>query len=176
MIRAARRQLGVSMIEVLVAVVVTVIGLLGMVALQMRAYASESESYQRAQGAILLEDMANRIRTNGEDAASYVAEDIGVGAMEVCAGAATLAASDLCEWANLLRGAAESHTGNSVGAMTAGRGCIRTPQPDVYVITVAWQGSVPTDAPGATCGAGQFSGEDLRRALSTVVRIADLDG
>jgi type IV pilus assembly protein PilV len=172
---AFSRHKGVTLIEVLVAVVVTVIGLLGMVALQMRSYASESESYQRAQAAVLLEDMANRIRANGQNAAAYVAEDLGIGAVEDCVAAGTQAARDLCEWSNLLRGAAESHGGSSVGAVTAGRSCIRTtPGSDVYVITVAWQGSVPTSAPGSNCGINAFSNENVRRALSTVVRIADL--
>lgn len=167
-------QRGVTLIEVLIAVVVTVIGLLGVVALHMRAYASESESYQRAQAAILLEDMANRIRANGANAAAYVAEDIGVGAVASCTGAVTLAARDLCQWANLLRGAAETHSGTTVGAMASGRACIRSPEPDLYVITVAWQGTVPTSAPAADCGQGQFTAENVRRALTTVVRIADL--
>jgi type IV pilus assembly protein PilV len=171
---ARRDQAGATLLEVLVAVIVTAIGLLGMVGLQVRSYSSESESYQRAQAAILLEDMANRIRANGGDAAAYVADDIGLGAEESCDGAMTLAARDLCEWANLLRGAAETHGAASVGAMTAGRSCISSPEPDLYVITLAWEGPVPTKAPGATCGEGEFSGENVRRALSTVVRIADL--
>ena len=85
----ARRQCGVTLIEVLVAVVVTVIGLLGMVALQMRAYTTETESYQRAQAAILLEDMASRIRANNDNAAAYVTNDIGVGPIEDCLAAPT---------------------------------------------------------------------------------------
>lgn len=174
MSRAPHRQLGVTLIEVLVAVIVTVIGLLGMVALQMRSYASEMESYQRAQAGILLEDMANRIRANNHNAAAYVAEDLGTGAAQVCDPTATLAARDLCEWANLLRGAAETHSGTSVGAMTAARSCIRAAGSDLYMVTVAWEGSVPTAAPGADCGKGAFSGETVRRALSTVVRIPDL--
>jgi type IV pilus assembly protein PilV len=168
------RQSGVTLIEVLVAVIVTVIGLLGMVALQMRAYANEAESYQRAQAAILLEDIANRIRANGENAADYVAADIGVGAAEVCEGAVTLAEQDLCEWGNLLRGATEADDGNNIGAMTAGRSCITNPAPSVYAITVAWEGAVPSSAPASTCGAGDFTSENVRRALSTVVRIPDL--
>lgn len=169
--RAAR---GVTLIEVLMAIIVTVIGLLGMVALHMRAYAAESESYQRAHAAILLEDIANRIRANGENAADYVADDIGLGPEEVCDGLVALAERDLCEWGNLLRGAAETNSGSNVGAMAAGRACIRETGTDLYAIAVAWQGTVPTAAPGADCGAGQFGDERVRRALVTVVRIADL--
>lgn len=165
---------GVSLIEVLIAVVVTVIGLLGIVALQMRSYATESESYQRSQAAILLEDMSNRIRANSGDAAAYLAEDVGVGAAEDCEGVAPLSARDLCEWGNLLRGAAETHEATSVGAMTDGRACITLAGPNLYQITVAWAGSVPSAAPAAACGSGAFGDERLRRVLSTVVRIATL--
>ena len=170
----ARRQCGVTLIEVLVAVVVTVIGLLGMVALQMRAYATETESYQRAQAAILLEDMASRIRANNDNAAAYVTNDIGVGPIEDCLAAPTPAQRDVCEWANLLRGAAEQHDGNNIGAMTGGRACITNPTPDLYVITVAWEGNVPSEDSPAACAQGAFSQANLRRTLSTVVRVPSL--
>lgn len=169
------RHRGMTLVEVLVAVVVTVIGLLGMVALQMRSYSSEAESYQRAQAAILLEDMANRIRGNSANAAAYVAEDIGAGAAQVCDPAAALAARDLCEWGNLLRGAAETYGASSVGAMTAARSCIRAAGADSYVVTVVWQGSIPTAAPRSNCGEAAFADQNVRRALSTVVRIPDLE-
>ena len=167
-------QSGVTLIEVLVAVIVTVIGLLGMVALQMRAYANEAESYQRAQAAILLEDIANRIRANAVNAAGYVAEDIGVGDVELCEEGLTLAEQDLCEWGNLLRGTSEADDGNNIGAMTAGRSCITNPSPSLFAITVAWEGAVPSSAPASACGAGDFTNENVRRALSTVVRVPDL--
>jgi type IV pilus assembly protein PilV len=170
----ARRQRGVTMIEVLVAVVITVLGLLGMVALHMKAYATETESYQRAQAAILLEDMASRVRTNHENAIDYVFDDIGVGAVEVCDPAAALADRDLCEWGNLLRGEVEQQDATAIGAVIAGRACIRNPSADLYVITVVWQGSVPSAAPAADCGANQYSAENMRRALTTVVRIPNL--
>lgn len=169
------RESGVTLIEVLFAVVVTVIGLLGMVALQMRAYSNEAESYQRAQAAVLLEDMANRIRANGDNASAYVAQNVGTGDAQQCAGATSVAAHDVCEWGNLLRGAAEVHEGARVGAMLAGRSCITNPGPNLYVVTVVWQGSVPSAAPAATCGQGEFGDERVRRALSTVVRIANLE-
>lgn len=170
----AYRETGVTLIEVLVAMIVTVIGLLGMVAVQMRAYANEAESYQRAQAAVLLEDVANRIRANPENAADYVAADIGVGESEACEDAASLAARDLCEWGNLLRGAAEADGGSNVGAMTSGRACISSPSPNVVAVTIAWEGNVPSAAPATACGKDAFTAENLRRALNTVVRIPDL--
>lgn len=169
------KEAGATMIEVLVTIIVTLIGLLGMLALQLRAYGAESESYQRSQAAILLEDIAGRINTNHAQASAYVANDIGAGEPQDCAGAATIAARDLCEWGNLLRGAAEvDESGNRVGAMLGARACITNPQPDTYAITVVWQGSAPTAAPNATCGQSAFADGNLRRALSTILRIADL--
>ena len=168
------RQAGVTLLEVMITIVVTAIGLLGMVALQTRAYAIESESYERSQAAILLADMENRIRSNGANAAAYVASDIGVGAAEACDAAGTTAEKDLCAWGNLLRGAAETHNGSSVGAMTLARGCITNPSANEYVISVSWQGSLKTKAPGSSCGKDEYSDETLRRSLSTVVQVATL--
>lgn len=167
-------QAGVTLFEVLIAIVITAIGLLGMVALQTRAYAIESESYERSQATILLADMENRLRANSANAAAYVADDIGVGAAVVCTAGTPVAEKDLCEWGNLLRGAAESRNGLSVGAMTAARACITNPSTNRYVIAVVWQGTVTTRAPASACGVGAYSDEKLRRSISTVVQVATL--
>ena len=65
-------QRGTTMPEVLVTIVIVAIGLLGLAGLQSRLQVSEMESYQRAQALMLLNDMANRITTNRNVAASYV--------------------------------------------------------------------------------------------------------
>jgi type IV pilus assembly protein PilV len=65
-------QRGTSMIEVLVTIVILTFGLLGLVGLQTKLQVSEMEAYQRAQALILLEDMANRIASNRNFAATYV--------------------------------------------------------------------------------------------------------
>jgi type IV pilus assembly protein PilV len=170
------RQGGASLIEVLVTVIVTAIGLLGVATLQTRTYAVESESYQRAQAAILLEDMANRIRANHVAAADYVAESLGEGEVEDCADLASIAETDLCEWQNLLRGAAETHDGSNVGAMVSAHSCITQPDPAelIFVVTLTWEGSVETEAPADPCGSGVYSNDRLRRSLSTIVRIPTL--
>lgn len=172
----AKYERGVTLIEVLVTVLVTAIGLLGVATLQTRTYAIESESYQRAQAAILLEDMASRIRANHTNAADYVAAALGGGATEDCAGLPTVAETDLCEWQNLLRGAAETHEGNNVGAMLSAQSCITQPNPaePVFQVTVTWEGSVESAAPADPCGAGLYANDRLRRSLSTIVRIATL--
>ena len=178
------RMLGTSLIEVLVAMVVLAIGLLGLVGLQARLQVLQLESQQRAQGLILLHDMANRLALNRNAAAGYVTEGA-LGAGEPCpTDTATRQQADLSEWCAALAGAAETSDGNNVGAMVGGRGCIEGLGGDEYLVTVAWQGLAPLAAPpeSVSCGAGEYDGGDgaqcsddrCRRVVTTVVRIADL--
>ena len=169
-----RAQRGVTLVEVLVALVISVVGILGMIALQLRAYAADEESYQRASAEILLQDMVSRINGNRALAASYVQTDIGVGALQDCTSAATLASRDLCEWGNLLRGAAEQSAGNRVGAMVSARGCVSSVDARTYIVSVVWAGVTPTGAPATACGLNGYGDERLRRAVTAIVRIADL--
>ncbi len=177
------------MIEVLVTIVIIAFGLLGMAGLQMRLQLSEMEAYQRSQAILLMDDMANRIAVNRNNAASYViaaASPTGTGA--TCTSSTTTTAQrDLGEWCAALQGAAESTgTGSttvSVGAMVGGRGCVESVGGD-YMVTVVWQGTTPISAPPSSvaCGANSFNGNtgspcvnDLcRRAVTTVIRIATL--
>ena len=68
---ARRAQRGSSMLEILVSIFVMTLGLLGMAALQVRAQQAELESYQLAQGMILVNDMVDRINANRKAAGCY---------------------------------------------------------------------------------------------------------
>ena len=140
-----RSQRGISLIEVLIAMVILAIGLLGLVGLQGRLHVTQVESYQRAQALILLQDMTNRIALNRTDALSYVtAEPIGTGMDGGCPVAnATRVERDVREWCQFLIGAAETLGGAQVGAMVGGRGCVEEIATDEYLITVTWQGMAP---------------------------------
>jgi len=193
---------GNSMIEVLVSLVVLAVGLLGLLGLQARAQTAETESYQRAQAIVLLQDIADRMNTNRTDAwaRAYDAASVGGdGGLADCSGKAG-AALDLCQWGNALKGAAEvtasgtcSSAGNTncVGAMIGARGCIlydaateltKTASTatiagtGIYTISIAWQGLGPTAAPVSTltCGSGLYASESKRRIVSSTVRIAAL--
>lgn len=188
----ARQQRGVSLIEVLIAMVILAIGLLGLIGLQGRLHVTQVESYQRAQALILLQDMANRIALNRNQAAAYVTdvEPIGTGMAGGCpADNVTRVERDVREWCQFLLGAAETLDGDAVGGMVGGRGCIDAIGTDEYLITVAWQGMAPSTAPPVPvdadivpCGQGEYDGpagspcvNDLcRRIVTTVVRISDL--
>ena len=58
------RQRGFSLIESLVALLVTALGLLGIVGLQLRALADTQAAVRRAQALRLIEDLGERMRTN----------------------------------------------------------------------------------------------------------------
>lgn len=184
------QQRGTSMIEVLVTIVILTFGLLGLVGLQSRLQLSEVEAYQRAQALILLDDMANRIATNRNFAASYETgtdQPLGTG-NAICTVDSNTArqTQDSCEWNNALLGAAEVSDTSRVGAMVGARGCIEAVAGTIneYMVTVAWQGMGPISKPPANvaCGQGNYDGtgnsvctdDRCRRVLTTLVRIAPL--
>ena len=179
-------QLGSSMIEVLVTLVIVALGLLGIVGVQTRLQMSEMESYQRSQALLLLNDMASRITTNRKNAVNYVttaASPLGAG-ISCPTTTATTAQTDLHEWCDALQGAGET-TGsgtNKLGVMVGGRGCVEAVGSD-YLVTVVWQGLTPIAAPptSVACGKDSYNASsgscvnDLcRRAVTTLVRIATL--
>lgn len=173
-----RAEQGGVLIEVMVSILICAFGLLGFVALQARASAAEFESYQRSQALVLLEDMTQRINANRAQAAAYVTDGlIGGGSLADCA-ALVGAQADLCEWANLLRGSAETRDGANTGAMLGARGCITRAggASDRYVISIAWVGIAPSGAPADACGSGTtaFTDERLRRVVSSTVCVARL--
>jgi type IV pilus assembly protein PilV len=169
----ARAQLGALLIEVLVALLICAFGLLGFAGMQARAALAEFEAFQRSQALILVEDMASRINANRAHAGEYVTGQLlGGNVLQDCS-ALVGSALDLCEWSNLIRGSAETRAGSSVGAMISARGCITRPatSSDRYLVSVVWQGVVPTAGATSTCGAGDpaFPTESMRRAATTTV-------
>src|SRR5260221_625731 len=65
------REAGFSLLEVLVAMLVLVIGLLGLAGMQVTAQQAELESYQRAQALVLLGDIVDRVNTNRKAVTCY---------------------------------------------------------------------------------------------------------
>lgn len=163
--------------------VILAFGLLGLAGMQSKLHLSLSESYQRAQAVILLNDFSERINANRSQAANYVsASALGTGDTvqpEDCTDLAMGAARDKCEWSNALKGAAEKKSSSNVGAMTGARGCVAKVQdentatctPAIYLVTVAWQGLHKTKAPDATCGKDLYGDDAYRRSISSRVAV-----
>lgn len=176
---AVSRERGVTMIEVLITIVISAFGLLGMAGLQSRMQLSEMEASQRAQATVLLRHLSDRINANRKNAMSYVTAspvgtDNGVQDCSALAGAAL----DLCEWNNLLAGAGETAGGRSMGAMIGARGCVVNTDPVMprkFTIAVVWQGMTPTIAPGTTtCGNNAYGDDRTRRAIVAPIVVACL--
>lgn len=66
-----RHQRGLSLLEVLVAIVILSLGLLGMAGLQAASLRASQGSLYRAQAAQYADDMAERMRANLGDARNY---------------------------------------------------------------------------------------------------------
>jgi type IV pilus assembly protein PilV len=177
-------QRGVGLVEVLVTMVLVAFGLLGLAAFQSKAQVGQIESYQRAQAAVLLQDMTARIAGNNAAAADYVTtaplgtdSTVGTG----CSALTDQAARDKCEWSATLMGAGELAGTKKVGAIQSARGCIQKVRsenvstgvciPAVYLVTVAWQGLHATKEPSQTCGSGQYGTDGYRRAISARVAV-----
>jgi type IV pilus assembly protein PilV len=69
--QVSMRMRGFSMIEVLAAILVLAVGVLGYAGLQARAMRSTGESYYRAQAMAVAQDLASRMEINSAQLASY---------------------------------------------------------------------------------------------------------
>lgn len=172
--RSRNRQGGFSMMEVLVTLVITAFGLLGLAGFVTRSTAVSVDANQRARAVSLLSDMSNRLQNNKTAAPSYLTA-AALGEAEQDCGASVGAVRDLCEWNNLLVGTNDAVTANAVQGLTY-RGCISQPTPGdpMYVVTVAWGSSIPGVPPADSCAQNVFGDDSLRRVIRTQVRIATL--
>ncbi len=105
--RITNIEAGIALIEVLVAVLVLAIGLLGMAAMQVQSSQMTNGAEQRTQAILLTADMMDRIRANRPDIADY--DDIEVDPdATACAtdyapdGSLSVSANDITEWSNLV--------------------------------------------------------------------------
>lgn len=179
-----KNQTGMMLIEALVSLVIAAIALLGTVTLMAKSTRSEMESYQRVQALTLVQDMASRINANRQVAACYSNGATGLSTatapLPVCAtGSAVQSANanaDLAAWQSALLGSREVSGSSKVGAMIGAVGCIDQIDPanQIYRVSVAWQGLMPTATPTLTCGKISIGNTNLRRVISVQIQIANL--
>lgn len=114
-----KKQKGFTLIEILVAVVILSIGLLGVASLQVQGLRNNQSAYLRSQASLLAYDMADRMRTNSGqailgayddfDSLGTVPSDPNCISSALGCNDANLADNDLFEWAQRLNGTAESN-------------------------------------------------------------------
>lgn len=188
----ARRESGVTLLEVLVTMFITSFALLGLAGMIGRTTASAADSAQRARALVLIQDMSGRVaNTRNGDWSVVVGNAYTYGGASgtdctVLAGASRQA----CEWGNLVGGAADKRSDSSADA-TGFRGCIRAHSTGsggvkAVRIIVAWASMTPGVAPSDDCGLGEVVDADAvdpskdkdaqRRTASTVVWLPSLSG
>lgn len=129
-----RRQRGFSIIEVLIALLVLAIGLLGLAALQAQGLRFNHDAYVRTQATNLAYDIVDRMRANRANVAGYTAPDPGL----VCDPLVASVNMDLSCWYDAL-----------AGTLPGGAGLITTnATANFFDVSVGWIDRTPRDFGG----------------------------
>jgi len=174
-----RKQSGVGLIEVLVALLVLSVGVLAIIGMQISGKQANYDAVQRTTAAHLAMDLVERMRANPSELDAYVTDEVlGGGSLgepnpscdssaDSCT-AAQMAEADLYQWEQQMDGAAETRevddeTRNS-GGLVNPRACLTGPPgggTGLYTLTIVWRGAgemEPTDIEGCDDG---LNGTDL---------------
>jgi len=171
-----RREAGFTLLEVLVAVFVLAIGVLGMARLILIAKQVNYEAVQRSLAITLAQDMMERVRSNPRSLGSYDGASVGSGSAtaQSCTGtcsATQLAAYDIYQWDQALYGSSEAAGGRALGGLVMPAGCI-TANANVVTVEIAWMGSRDSVIAGAsTCGAAIGSRRQIVSVQSYVANL-----
>lgn len=162
-------QRGFSLIEVLVALVILVIGLIGIFNLHIVAKRGSFESFQQTQASYYANDIINRMKLNRTQLANYDngSPYSGVPSKpKLCDATALcipteLVSADLYEWRSAFSGEQEVIGTKLVGGLDSATACIQVSGNEVLVVIV-WRGIRKTAIDSskivdtsAKCGAGK---------------------
>lgn len=174
--KTASKHFGMSLIEVMVAMVILATGILGAVAMQASAKKSSFDAMQRSLASSLAQDIIERMRSNSANSTVLALYDGTYGAVALTAPSnrcntaanlctsAQLATNDLFEWSQLIRGADAMKGTSNAGGLVEGIGCI-TATGQVVTIVITWKGRTETqDARTGSCGSS--TADKQRRQLS----------
>lgn len=163
---------GFSLIEVMVALVILVIGLIGIFNLHIVAKRGSFESFQQTQASYFANDMINRMKLNISQLANYAGTYSGTlsAPSPDCKGVnlctpAQVAAWDKYEWEQALFGSAETVGSQKVGGLDAPIACIIRNGSAVSVI-VTWRGIRATSDGIGALSCGSTTANNRRRAFS----------
>lgn len=151
----SRKQVGVSLIEVLVTLIIISVALLGTASLQVISKQSNFQAVQRTMAAHLANDLLQRMRNNREVLDDYLPQgSLGAGSLGTTPGTdcaaldadcapQQLAGYDLWQWEQQLDGALEKAGAQNTGGLLEPTACITGPfggGEGIYEIAIAWRG------------------------------------
>lgn len=166
--------MGMTLIEVLVALFILSTGILGAVAMQASAKKGSFDAMQRSLASSLAQDIIERMRSNNANSASGILDgynglNYGRGELaelnenqrcnspaSLCS-AEALRANDLYEWELSLMGANVKNGDVGNGGLVGVTGCIKHTN-NVVLVAISWQGKEKTsdgasnDTFGGDCG------------------------
>lgn len=117
-------QRGNTLIEVLVALLVLSIGLLGVAGLQLTSLRNNRSAHLRSQAQVMAYDITDRMRANRQLAVDTGAYNIAIG---IPATGGTLAGDDLVRWKEAI-----------LNSLPSGDGSVQVVNTNVVLITVQW--------------------------------------
>ena len=154
------------MVEVLIAMFILSVGMLGTASLQLSSKRSNMEAKDRTMATMVTQGFIERMRMNPRELSTYtnagagrVLDGTSFAAVD-CSAACTdteIANLDLYELEQALLGAAEQIGGASVGGVGEPRACIDGPGGGsaTYTVAIAWRGLTPLSNPTIhSCGEG----------------------
>jgi type IV pilus assembly protein PilV len=138
---------GFTLVELMVAILVLAIGLLGLAALQVVGLSSNHNAYLRTQATFLAQDMADRMRNNRASLAAYVGAAAGATdcSSSTCT-SAQMVGYDIAQW----NAALATQLPGGVGTVTV------TVNGAVYRIRVIWSEHEDTQDPNNVVVQKQF--------------------
>jgi len=166
---------GMTFIEVLIALFILVTGVLGAVAMQASAKKGSFDAMQRSLASALAQDIIERMRNNDPTIlASYTTNSpYGTGKISSppncnSVGAPCIAADmvtrDLFEWEQALMGANATDGTNNLGGLIGAQACI-THAANAVTVVVTWQARTGTKDGGSVDGCGSGNSGSKRRQV-----------
>ena len=161
-----KKQLGFSLLEVMIALVILASGILGAVAMQAMAKKGSFDSMQRSLASAIAQDIIERMRSNQSITTILESYEGTYGLAEftapvprcntqasICT-AAQMVRNDLYEWQQILTGADVTSGSDNVGGLVGAIGCI-THANNAVTVVISWQGRTEfVDSATANCGTG----------------------
>ncbi|HHH44346.1 MAG TPA: type IV pilus modification protein PilV [Gammaproteobacteria bacterium] len=155
-IAETRYSAGFTLIEVMVAVLILSIGLLGIASLQATSLRNNNDASMQTRAAYIASDMAERMRANSGSATSYVGAPSSSPPPNDCVvtscSPVDMVAYDMAEWNQLL------------STLPKGQGVITDAGSGLFTITVRWD-EARNDASGTGCDPDNSA--DLRCLIIT---------